>query len=391
MKKVTKTKRNYFGCKISQRGAGNSVEFFVFILLAKDIMQWAGIKRVGEQEKGTQRIIKGTKIKAIQKFLNVDHKNTIPVSVVVAFGPDSASFTSTQQNITSCFPGTDTQNGVAEKVDWGTLSFEFEEQTEEHLRPALIVDGQHRLKAIADLYEDIPILVIALIDASPEEQAFQFVVINNKAAKVPTDNVKAIIASINEQDLQNRLLSAGVSYGNISATLNDIDNQESSPFYHLLDWPLGKTDKTDKMLVKLTTIEVCLRYIRNQFVVLEEDEEKEIFLAIWRAVKTKYNDLWETNEKFMSKVNIDALNEFVTDRLTYAWEGDVVDIYAPSEVEKQTSIILGSIPQDFWVEDWKYKLQDNTVMRNYIKEDLRTISQNIKAGNTWRESLKLIE
>jgi hypothetical protein len=70
--------------------------------------------------------------------------------------------------------------------------------------------------------EDPPILLVALIDASSDEQAFQFVVINNKAAKVPTDNVKAIIATVSENDLRDRLLNAGVNYGDISATLKDI-------------------------------------------------------------------------------------------------------------------------------------------------------------------------
>lgn len=389
------TKRKYFGCKIAQRGEGNAVEFFIFIVSAKDIMQWAGVRRVGEQEKGTQRIIKPAKIRAIKKFLNVNEKNTIPVSVVVAFGPDSAQFASIQPDLSSCFSGIDTRNAVQDKVEWGTMCFEFEENAEEHLRPALIVDGQHRLKAIADLQEDIPILVIALINASPEEQAFQFVVINNKAAKVPTDNVKAIIASINEEELQDRLLKAGVSYGNVSAILSDIDSQESSPFYQLLDWPLNTSrDSSDRILVKLTTIEACLRYIRNQFPALQPDEEedtqKDIFLAVWRAVKHKYDDLWGTNEKFMSKVNIDALNEFIIDRLAYAWEGDFLDIYEATQVEAQTEIILGSIPQDFWSEEWNIKLQDNAVIRNYIKEDLRMISQTIKAGNKWQVGLKLI-
>jgi DGQHR domain-containing protein len=313
------TSRKYFGCRVSQRGKDNSVDFFVFVVSAKDIIKWAGIKRVGSHKKGTQRILKESRVRAIQRFLSADVKNTIPVSVVIAFGKSSARFTSLQKTLVTCTDKVDTLNNVTDKVEWGVLSFKFKENAAEHLRPALIVDGQHRLKGIAGLTEEVPVLVVALINASPEEQAFQFVVINNKAAKVPTDNVKAIIASINEQDLQERLLNAGVSYGDISATLKDINDQKTSPFYQLLDWPLNKGQK----LVQLTTIEACLRYIRNQFPGLEEDEDtlKDIFTLIWNGIKERYKDLWIVNEKFMSKVNITALNEFVTDRLAFAWEG----------------------------------------------------------------------
>jgi DGQHR domain-containing protein len=383
--------REYFGCKVAQRGVGNSVEFMVFVVRTKDIMEWAGIRRVGEHEKGTQRIFKEARARAIKRFLERDKRNTIPVSVLVAFDPGAASFTSLQDEMVNCFAETDIQNSVGDKLEWGILSFDFAEGLDEHQRPALIVDGQHRLRGTDQLQdEDVPILVAAIIAASPEEQAFQFVVINSKAAKVPTDNVKDIVASqIDESNLQARLLEAGVNYGNVSSTLKDINDEEASPFYHLLDWPLNKDGQKK---VQLTTIEACLRYIKNQFPILEEDEDtlKEIFMSLWRSVKVRYAQLWTANDKFMSKVNITALNEFVAERLAYAWEGNLVDIFDTEQVEAQTKNILSLIPDDFWEHEWLYKIQDNAVVRKTIKEDLRTISQNTRARNSWHEGLKLI-
>jgi len=383
--------REYFCCKVAQRGVGASVEFAVFMVRTKDIMKWAGIRRVGEHDKGTQRILKKARANAIKRFLQADKRNTIPVSVLIAFDPEVVTFYSVQQEITTCIPNIDTQNDVGDKIEWGVLSFDFDEDAEEYLRPALIVDGQHRLRGTDKLQEeDVPILAAALIDATPEEQAFQFVVINNKAAKVPTDNVKAIVASqLDESDLQDRLLNAGVNYGDISATLKDINEQETSPFYRLLKWPLTRDSEG---IVQLTTIEACLREIRSQFPILKDDEDtlKEIFMAIWRSVKEKYATLWKVNDKFMSKVNISALNEFIVERLAYAWEGGLVDVLDIDQVESQAANILGLIPADFWLQEWLYKLQDNAVVRTAIQEDLRTISQNTRARNPWYEGLKLI-
>ena len=383
--------RAYFGCKVAQRGQGNAVEFFVFVVNAKDLVQWAGVRRVGVDTRGTQRILKAARLRAIKKFLTTNIQNTIPVGIVLAFDSNTAHFVSTGERLVACLNDVSTLNGVDGKLDWGVLSFDFDENAAESARPALVVDGQHRLKAIAEIgEEDIPLLALALVDATSEEQAFQFVVINNKAAKVPTDNVKAIIATFDEQRLQDRLLNAGVSYGGVSAILKEISEQETSPFYNLLDWPLSPGEQK---VVQLTAIEACLRYIRNQFPALDEDDDtqKELLMAIWSAVKSKYPSLWIENQKFMSKVNILALNEFITDRLSFAYEGELLDIYEEQAVKTQTGTILNLIPEDFWVKDWTIpKLQDNAVIKKAIKEDLKLISHNTRAGSDWFDSTKLV-
>ena len=383
--------RTYFGCKVAQRGQGNAVEFFVFVVNAKDLAQWAGVKRVGVDTRGTQRILKDARIRAIKKFLTTNRQNTIPVGIVLAFDSNTAHFISAGERLNVCLDDISTGNGVGERLDWGVLTFEYDENAAENARPALVVDGQHRLKAISEIGdEDIPLLALALVDATSEEQAFQFVVINNKAAKVPTDNVKAIIATFDEDRLQSRLLNAGVSYGGVSAILKDINEQPSSPFYNLLDWPLSPNEQK---VVQLTTIETCLRYIRNQFPSLgdDEDTQKELLMAIWSAVKSKYQSLWIDNPKFMSKVNIVALNEFITDRLSFAYEGQLLDIYQEQPVKDQTGTILNLIPDDFWKRDWKIpKLQDNALVRSAIKEDLKLISHNTRAGSEWFENTKLV-
>lgn len=386
------SERSYFGCRVAQRGKDNSVEFVVFIASAKDVLMWSGIRKVGDHEKGMQRILKLARTRAIKRFFESDPRNIIPSSALIAFDPDIAKFHSLQDSIDKCMPEIDTRNYISSKAEWGHLSFTFTEGLADHLKPALIVDGQHRLNGMVDVKnEDLPILVVALIDATPEEQAFQFVVINNKAAKVPTDNVKAIVASqFSETDLQDRLLTAGVNFGETSAVLKDIDSLEISPFYQMLDWPLNiHGNKT----VQLTTIENGLRYIRMQFPVLEEDDDtlKEIFMSVWRTVKLSFPSLWMSSKKFLSKVNINAVNEFITDRLSYAWEGDLVDIFDSEQVISQTKNILGLIPSEFWERDWVFKIQDNSFVRSAIKEDLRTISQNTRARNSWDVNLKLVE
>lgn len=322
--------RQYFCCRMKQRG-DQAVSIAVFVALAKDIAKWSGVRRVGEHEEGNQRIRKPTRVNSIKRFLVRDNKNTIPTSVVVAFDQSVINYTQLSGNSFSEISYQETLNGVsAERLDWGIISFKFDPMAEEHQRPALIVDGQHRLYGMALVDEPLPLLVAAILDATSVEQAFQFIVINSKAVKVQIDNVKSIIASFDENDLTKRLATARINYKETPGTLMEIDTREDSPFRGLLDWP---TNTTGPRLVKPTTIETCLRYIRSTFPSLrdgdDEDTVRELLIALWKAARDNYLNLWAKNDKFMSKVCLTALGEYAIDRIDAAVQDGSVDIYEP--------------------------------------------------------------
>ncbi len=381
--------KSFFCLKINQRESAEAISFVTFVALAKDIESWTGIKRVGEVERGTQRLLKQPRVNAIKRYFSSNQLNTIPVNVILAFGPGIATFEEKNAELMECLPGIEINNLMGNRATWGLLSFEFDENVPEIERPAIVVDGQHRIRGMAAVDEDIPIIVAAFIEAGHQEQAFQFVVINNKAQKVPTENVKAIISDIDIDELQSRLLQAGVSFGKYPATLGDIDGLPESPFYHLLAWPLNPTDRK---IIQLTTIESCLRYIKISLPVLEEDDAslKEIFIDIWRAVSTSYPVLWLQSDVFMSKVNLLALNEFILDKIDNSFGDGHLDIYIEESVMQYTKSVLETIPVEFWQTEWVHPLQDNVVIRNRIKDDLRKISQNNRAGRAWNENLQLI-
>lgn len=383
--------RRYFGCRVIQRSDRDTTPLFVFHATTKDVRKWAGIRRVEEYTEGTQRLLRETRRKAITRFLKADPKNIIPNNILLAFEPNKAKFTSLDEKVMSLASDTvNPYNDCAGKLSWGFIEFSFEVDQEESSRPALIVDGQHRLYGISDFKEeDLPILIVSLVDATLEEQAFQFIVINNKAVRVPTDNVKSIIANLDEEQLRNRLLKAGVKYGDTSPILRDINDLPSSPFYQLLDWPYNREGNK---LVPLTAIEQALRNLRIFFPFLEDDEDSlfEIFCAIWRAVKENYPTLWGNKNSFMTKVNINALSEFLTDRLKKAWEFSLIDIFEAKSVERQVLDILKQIPETFWQPEWSIKIQDNANVKKMIQDDLETIVQNYRLRRSWHEGLQLL-
>ncbi|MDJ0693338.1 MAG: DGQHR domain-containing protein [Mastigocoleus sp. MO_167.B18] len=375
----------YFGCRVRQRGDENTTPFFIFNALVKDIKQWAEVRRTQDSPEGIQRLLRETRRKSITRFVKSDTKNTIPNNILLAFEEGVVKFNSLEEKVGECFgEQINIYNGCDEKLQWGTIEFSLNNKP-----CAYVVDGQHRLYGLSDYSsEDLPVLVVALLDATLEEQAFQFIVINNKAVKVSTNNVKAIIANLNEKQLQDRLLKAGVKYGNTSPTLRDINDLDTSPFKDLLDWPYNKEGQK---LVPIAAIEQSIKYLKSVFTFLEEDEDSlvDIFCAMWQVIKDNYPELWAKDNTFMKKVNINALNEFISERLKYAWELDLVDVFESKKVKKHVLTIVKLLPKEFWEAEWSIRLQDSASVRNQIKEDLSNLVDNCKLRRSWEQDLKL--
>ncbi|MDB4962529.1 MAG: hypothetical protein JWP01_2528 [Myxococcales bacterium] len=104
-------------------------------------------------------------------------------------------------------------------------------------RPALVIDGQHRLWGAANAAIPITLPVVAIPNASWMEQIYQFVVINEKAQRVETSLLTDIFGSSLSQTeqagLRNRLGRANVNVEpRIAATIANRD--PSSPFFNLV-------------------------------------------------------------------------------------------------------------------------------------------------------------
>lgn len=382
--------RKFFGCRILQRGTGGGCAFFMFHATAKDVKQWATVKRTAETPEGTQRLLRLSRVRAISRFLTVDPRNVVPNSVLLCFPPDKADYQPVCTPTGTNGEPLDWANHVsADRATWGYITFDFDPDAPETERPALIVDGQHRLFGLSAVAEELPIVVIALLEASVEEQAFQFIVINNKAVRVPTDNVKAIIALQDEGSLKERLLTAGVRYGNVSPILREVDTFDQSPFQSLLDWPYNREGQH---VVSVTAIEQSLRFVRAEFPSMSEDDDSVLgfFFAMWRAIAANFASLWGLEGKFMSKVNLNAVNEFVVHRLKIAWEYGIVDVFDPPSVERQALNTIKPFPAALWESEWSVPLQDNATVRTLIVQTLERIIDNTKLSRPWSDDLKLI-
>jgi DGQHR domain-containing protein len=193
-------------------------EFCLFHAPAGEVLEWADIERLEKGPGGAQRGVNKTKVGSVKRFLD-DIANTIPTAVILALDvPDTAKVTD--------------EDGIVRQI-----RFEY---TDGSRKPAIVIDGQHRLLGMTTFDRNIRVNIVALLSGDPDETAFQFLVINNKAAKVPTDHIKALLAERDDEQLKQRLRRARLSISQRYGFVAIADADDESPFRCQVDWPINR-------------------------------------------------------------------------------------------------------------------------------------------------------
>lgn len=380
-------KKKFFGIHFKQRQSVDSPAFFLFSTTAKEAAQWSGVQRVSEIEQGTQRVLKATRKRAVQRFFDSDHINTIPSSIILAFLPSTSRYVPL-----TCQP--ELQESQS-SLSFGYLEFEYDDSiTEEHQKPALIVDGQHRLKGMEEVEEELPINLIALIDAPLEEQAFQFIVINKKSVRVNQNDAKAIIADFDDTHLNNRLSKIKINYKNSPQFLFFLNSSEDSPFQNLIDWSGNRApDPNYPKRFNTMAIEKSIQFIPEKFRLLNEDDDSviEIFCTLWKEVKNKFPNLFGRNENFMKKISICALTDYLVSGIRSAYSRKLIkDIYDMEQIKEEVRIRLQDIQEDYWNYDW-IGVSDKLIYEEMIKRDFESMIDNILDDTDWFQGLEILK
>ncbi|MGQ0504689.1 MAG: hypothetical protein ACT4TC_05160 [Myxococcaceae bacterium] len=181
-------------------------------------------------------------------------------------------------------------------------------EARDELKPGLLIDGQHRIHGTKKL-ASIPFLVTALPTAAWPELAFQFIVTNRTARRVPESLLISIIGnSLSKKqrgEIEERLRAANIRVGLIEAVMR-VHEDELSPFYGFISFGL----KNEQGFLDAAAFrgKVIHLWYERQSPVLElfdhlcqgkrktektefwKDEELwfEYFVAFWSAVRDRY-------------------------------------------------------------------------------------------------------
>ncbi len=265
-----------------------------FVAPAGEIEEWAQVERLKSKGSGFQRLRNESKVRAIHRFLAQDERNMIPTAIVVALTlPDIAN---------------------APLGECSRIVIPRNSETP----PGLVIDGQHRLYGTGQHDPTLPLNVVALINASDEEIAFQFLVINSKASKMPTDHVQLLALHYQEGPLADRLKTARMVLGR-HTFVGVVDSSPDSPFHKSVIWPTESTEvNSDRTcLVLPASIEHAIAVIQRKNLpeLANDDSLLEFFFTLWTAVKERWAKLWIPESKLLQKVGVVAMTTFVIDDL----------------------------------------------------------------------------
>jgi DGQHR domain-containing protein len=353
--------------------------FCIFHAPAAEIESWSTVPRLTpEDTSGVQRKRNDFKVKSIKSFLQQDPRNTIPTAIVITLG-------------TGAYQLQLMDAGNVEGTGIGTLSL-----TEESKNQVFVVDGQHRLYGIKLFSDTAPIPVVAILDATNEERAFQFIVINNKVSKVATDHIRALSINFADQSesqtLEERLKTARLSLHRNVQLVGLSDELPESPFAGMIKLP-GKANPEDRPVVP-AAIEAAVAFIQSKkFKQLPDDESAfDFFLAVWSEIKNQWPNVFVNDSKLMNKVGLVTMTKYITEEMialsTYG--SQTIDMGNNEDVSQAVLKILRLQTPELWLKNWTLTVSDTKTVRDQIEAAMRLIQQNIRGGDPWAQELSLV-
>ena len=341
-----------------------------FVAPAGEVIAWAEVDRLKHEGTGHQRLRNKSRVRAITRFLDQDERNTIPTALVIALQIPDLEQPPTGECTTITIPA------------------------DADPRPGLVIDGQHRMYGVEAYGPDLPLNVVALINPEDEEIAFQFLVINSKATKVPTDHVKLLALHYAEEELANRLKSARMALGRYTF-VGIIDNSPESPFYKSVEWPTEPTDAdADRTnLVRPASVEQAVAAIQKKNLpdLNSDDSLIEFFFTLWRAVKDRWPELWTPDSKLLQKVGLVTLTTFIIEDLVPLADRGDIDLADPDATRKEIEDnILDYLDPEFWKREWTAKSLDTSAGRQLVVDALTTMRRNLRRPVNWDADLQLL-
>lgn len=361
-----------------QRETAESPAFAIFSMPAGEVLEWAAIRRREDDPAGPQRRLSQAKVNAIKRFYDLDLRNTIPTAVTVTLRISEDGI----------------QRAAPDRPDLCTmhvLRFDVEDGTPQVDKPGVVIDGQHRLLGMKDYSPRCLVAVVALLNVDDTEKAFQFLVINNKATRVPTDHIRTLALDYQEVLLATRLQTARVTLDDNLKYVGIIDRDVMSPFRGHIGL-VSHEGNVEQRFVPPAAVENSIALIQKKAVreLQNDDALCDFFYAIWSPVRQAWPGLWTGASKLMNKVSIVALTTYTTDLLVAKYDYGELDIANPEAVRAMVSRLMEAQTRQFWESEWTIRINDSKVVLDKIVESLTHVARNLRSDQPWYEGIDMV-
>lgn len=367
--------RDYKGFVVKQRAASD-IEFIVLVAFAKDVVHWSHADDIKLDKGNVQRELLQSRWTQVKSYLKASPNNIIPTSVTIAFDNDITRVDS-RDDLLEDQPA----YYQSAPVD-GVVEISFPDCVKER---SFIIDGQHRLKGMSEYDENILLPICLFPKLAQLERAFQFVTINNKAHKVPTDNLKALITNFAaiEGELKKRLTGAAIAVPKYATQVDIANENADSPFYKMVDWVNNRFPDAVPV-IQPTSIENSLKAITRAFDETKDDGADAILVlsAIWRAIFAEYGITLANVRQFPNltkKAVVQTITEMVVQRLVHimdpAFSTEPITHDSAAPAAKEAAQLVKQIPPEFWKESWALKSLDTSAGREIIATAIRQLKK----------------
>jgi hypothetical protein len=338
-------------------------------------------------------------------------------------GDEAAAEAETEEDI---HLGTETLARMKELLDdraqWTNPN--FRRAIADYVKPAFLIDGQHRVTAAAKFGErGLPFIVCGLFGPAWEEQVFQFTVVNLKPKRIPP----ALIASIaglsltrQEQDrVETRLVQAGVRMTEVMV-MSLVAYDERSPFVDAIDMAVGGPQERDELLgyggmkriakvwfraSRTSLAQIAREVFATNSVYKARNRWKteriwfDFFVAFWSTVRDHFPaHLWQKvpDNRLFIGAHLWALQEV----LLREADGQVPSHWKLPEalegVEARSKVLIGKLlevvtttlayfPAEMWTIEWDQTSQDTNAGREELRKVFqRFVDEGKKSGRIWK-------
>jgi hypothetical protein len=273
------------------------------------------------------------------------------------------------------------------------------------LKPAIIVDGQHRVFGAATVDQNILLAVCAIPNANWTESVYQFVVINQKAKPIKPAFLSSIIATSLSAD-EIKSVYARLETSNIdverSQEMNRVDTDPSSPFQGMIDFEVENAlgflqfpgmNKLVRSFKNIPTTHASLLKGGSWGGVKEAWIEH--FFALWRGVRSYFETadprLWSrpSNDNPNHLLMIVTLQEVQRLMLDLWADSRVIQLDAVSHTEASAQKFWEGFPSQFFTDEWRQKGLQTSVGRRILRDAMVETRRNLGRKNWGHRRLGL--
>jgi hypothetical protein len=275
------------------------------------------------------------------------------------------------------------------------------------LKPAIIVDGQHRVFGAAGADSGMLLAVCGIPDSSWVENVYQFVVINQKAKPIKPAFLSSIIAtSLSSEEIQmvfDRLRTSGVDVGR-AEIMERVNTDPASPFAGLIDFEVEGAPGF-LQFPGMSRLLKAFQFIPRTHAPLlasgdwstAEEGWLDHFFALWRGVRSYFENqdprLWRepspSNPNNLFKIV--ALQEVQRLMLDTWADSRFFQFSSVAETERRAGEFWDGFPATFFTDEWPQKGLQTDVGRSLLRDALVSTRRNIGHKGWGHRSLKFFK